>query len=434
MRWLGPVLGVIAGLVVAAPLRIFAQETGAGVMTVDEVVARALADNPDLRAVRAEVDAAVGRVKQAGLRPNPMLELGGQKAISPDNNLNIGVTLPLDLNGRVDGRVGVAQRELEMKRAQVAERERRLAADVRLKAGELLAGRRNVEVTEELLRINRDALRLVGDRVREGAAPPLEENLLLVEVNRLDASRQMLESRVTVTALQLKALAGMEPDAPLALRGELAGVSPAVSRAEAVAQALAGRPDLEVARADAAMARAKIRKEEAEGRWDASVSVGYQRQDFGFSGLRGVASNGSLQQIQDVFHYFGAGVSITLPVRNRNQGNVAAAVAETRAADRRQEFMVLVIRQEVEAAFTQLDAAQRALSLYERGVRDVAQRNLEVVRRTWELGRGNLLDVITEQRRLIEIENGYTDALKQVFDATVEIDRAVGLTTTAPRG
>jgi cobalt-zinc-cadmium efflux system outer membrane protein len=83
-------------------------------------VARALADNPDLRAVHADVDAAVGRLRQAGLRPNPMLELGGQKAISPDSNLNIGVTLPLDLNGRVDGRVGVAQRELEMKRAQVA--------------------------------------------------------------------------------------------------------------------------------------------------------------------------------------------------------------------------------------------------------------------------------------------------------------------------
>jgi outer membrane protein TolC len=135
MRWLGPVLRVVAGLIVAFPLQTFAQGADAGVMTVDDVVARALADNPDLRAARAEVDAAVGRVRQAGLRPNPMLEVGGQKAISPDNNFSIGVTLPLDLNGRVDGRVGVAQRELELKRAQVAERERRLAAEVRLKAG-----------------------------------------------------------------------------------------------------------------------------------------------------------------------------------------------------------------------------------------------------------------------------------------------------------
>jgi outer membrane protein TolC len=182
------------------------------------------------------------------------------------------------------------------------------------------------------------------------------------------------------------------------------------------------------------MARAKIRREEADGRWDASVSVGYQRQDFGFSGLRGVASNGTLQQIQDVFHYFGAGVTVTLPVRNRNQGNVAAAMAETRAAERRQEFIVLVVRQEVEAAFAQLDAAQRALAIYERGVRDVARRNLDVVRRTWELGRGTLLDVVTEQRRLIEVENGYTEALKHVYDSTVEIERAVGVTATTPRG
>jgi outer membrane protein, heavy metal efflux system len=434
MRTLVGRLSVAVALALFEPSGAFAQASDAGIMTVDEVVARALADNPDLRAVRAEVDAAGGRLRQAGLRPNPMLELGGQKAISPDSNVSVALTLPLDLNGRVDGRVGVASREVELRRAQVAERERRLAADVRLKAGELLAARRNVEVTDELLGINREGLRLVGDRVREGAAPALDENLLLVEVNRLEAGRQMLESRVAVLTLQLRALAGMEPEAPLTLRGGLAGAGPAVSRAEAVAKALAGRPDLEMARADAAMARAKIRKEEAEGRWDASVSVGYQRQDFGFSGLRGVTSNGTLQQIRDVFHYFGAGVSITLPVRNRNQGNVAAAVAETRAAERRQEFVVLVIRQEVEAAYTHLEAARRALALYERGVRDVAKQNLEVVRRTWELGRGTLLDVITEQRRLIEIENGYTDALKQVFDATVEIDRAVGLTTTAPRG
>ena len=162
------------------------------------------------------------------------------------------------------------------------------------------------------------------------------------------------------------------------------------------------------------------------------AGVGYQRQDFGFGGLRGVASNGTLQPIQDVFHYFGAGVTVTLPVRNRNEGNVAAAVAETRAAERRQDFMVLVVRQEVESAFTQLEAARRAVALYERGVRDVARRNLDVVRRTGELGRGTLLDVITEQRSLIEVENGYTETLKQVYDATVEIERAVGVMIAAP--
>jgi hypothetical protein len=76
-----------------------------------------------------------------------MLDVGGQKALGPDNNLVVGVTLPLDLNGRKEGRVGVAERELDVRRAQLAERERRLRADLRMKASEVLAARRNLGTT-----------------------------------------------------------------------------------------------------------------------------------------------------------------------------------------------------------------------------------------------------------------------------------------------
>jgi cobalt-zinc-cadmium efflux system outer membrane protein len=421
------IIVVLLGLPLAEPRSAPAQgQGGIGEFTVDELVTRALADNPELRASRAEVDAAVGRLRQAGLRPNPMLDLGGQQNVAgPDNNVMIGVTLPLDLNRRKEGRVGLAERELEMKRAQVADRERRLRADVRMKAGEVLAARRNLRFAEELLEVNREGLRLVRERVRQGAAPPLEESLLLVEVNRLDASRRLLESRVEVLTLQMKALAGMAPDAPLSIRGDLIPARPVLNRETAQARALAARPDHSVARADAAMARAKILKEEAEGRWDASVNVGYQRQDFGF-GLSGTTDRGGTRSIQDIFHYFGGGVTITLPFRNRNQGNIAAAVAETQAAERRVEFVTLTIRQEVAAAFIQHEAAQRSLEIYGRGVREVARQNLEVVRKTYELGRIPLLDVIAEQRRYIEIETGFTESLKQVYDAVIEIERAVG--------
>ena len=412
-------------VIVAAALTLSAGQAAATEVTVDELVARAIADNADLRAARAEVEAAVARVRQAGLRPNPMLDLSGQKAIGPDNNLMVGVTWPLDRGGRKEGRVGVAQREVDVKRAQVLDRERRLAADVRMKAGEHLAAQRNLGVTDDLLRLNHDALRIVRDRVREGAAPALEENLMLVEVNRLDATRQMQASRADVAALQLKLLAGMAPDAPLSLRGDLAAVPQPVDRPAALRRAVERRPDLGAARAEATASRARIAKEEAEGRWDASVNVGYQRQEMGF-GLMGTTERGAARPIEDVFHFFGAGVSITLPVRNRNQGNIAAAGAEARAADRRVEFMELMARQEVEAAFAQYDAAVRSRSIYERGVRDVAARNLDVVRKTHELGRVSLLDVIAEQRRYIEIENGYTDVLRLVYDAAVDIERAVG--------
>lgn len=394
--------------------------------TIEDVVARALADNPDLLAARAEVDAAVGRLRQAGLRPNPTLDLGGQKALSPDNNLTVALRLPLDLNDRKGGRVAVAEQEVELRRTQLADRERRLRADVRMKAGELLAARRNLQTAEELLDVNRRALGVVGSRVREGAAPAIDESLQLVEVNRLDASRQLLASRVDITTLQLKLLAGMSTDAPLTIRGDIMTSAPVLDRADAVQRALASRPDLAAARTDVAMARAMIRKEQAEGRWDASVNVGYMRQDSGF-GLNGLTNSGQTRLIQDVFHYFGGGVTILLPVLNRNQGNIAAAEAGARAAERRLEFASLTVQQEVEAAFAQHEAASRSLDIYGRGVRDVARRNLDVVRQSYELGRGSLLDVIAEQRRLIDVETGYTDALKRVYDATVEVARAAGV-------
>ncbi len=416
-------VGLLAGGRVA-----FAQSLpAAGPVTVDQVVERAVADNPELRAMRAEVDAARGRLLQAGLRPNPMLDLGGQANVSgPDNNVTVGLSIPLDLNGRKAGRVGVAEREIDVKQAQVSERERRLSAEVRLKASDLLAARRNLDFTEELLSTNQKGLGLVRDRVQQGAAPPLDENLVLVEVNRLEASLSILKSRVEVLGLQLRLLAGMPPDEPLSLQGELAPRPSTLDRAQALTQALAGRPDIVIARSEAAMAHAKIRREEAEGRWDARFNLGYQRQDSGFP-LNGLTDRGGTRPIQDTFNYVGGGVTIMVPVRNQNQGNVAAATAEAQAAERKRDAAELIVRQEVAAAFAQLDAAQRALAIYSRGVRDVASRNLGVVRQAYELGRIPLLDVIAEQRRYIDIEMGYTDALKLVYDAGIEIQRAVAV-------
>jgi cobalt-zinc-cadmium efflux system outer membrane protein len=420
-------LMLLVGLAAVIPRAVHAQAPSTtGAYTIDELVRRALADNPELRAARAEVDAARGRVAQAGLRPNPMLDLGAQHSVAgPDNNIMVGVTLPLDLNRRKAGRIGVAERELDMKEAQVAERERQLRAEVRLKAGELLAAQRNLRFTEEQLEANRKALGLVQQRVRRGATPSLDENLMRVEVNRLDASRRILTGKVEVLTLQLKALAGLAPQAQLALRGDLSPAPAGLEPEEGLRLALAARPDLLVAQAEVAMAGAKVRKEEAEGRWDASVNVGYMRQNFGYD-LKGFTENGEARAITDVFHYVGGGVTITLPLRNRNQGNIAAALAEAQAAGRRVDFVTLTIRQEVAAAFTQYEAAQRALEVYEQGVREVARQNLQVIRQAYELGRTSLLDVIAEQRRYIDIEMGYTEALKQVYDAAVDIARAVG--------
>lgn len=414
-------LGLLACLL-AGPVAAQAQ------IGVEELVARGVEANPELRAARTEVDAARGRLRQAGFRPNPMLDLNGSKNVAgPDNMQMIGISWPLDLGGRKDARVAVAARELAVSQARVADRERQVAAEIRMKAGELFGAKRNLQITDLLLAANRDAHRLVSQRVREGAAPPLDESLLLVEIARLEAMRAGQAGRVEAPRLGLARLVGASPAEPLEVFGDLQAVPAPADRESALRQALERRPDLTMAALEERLTRARVDRERAEGRFDASLMLQYQRQDTGFD-LMGMNGEGNFKPIQDVFHMVTFGLSITLPVRHQNQGNVAAALAEAEGAQRRREATELLVRQEVASAYAQYDAIARAADIYMTQVLSTARRNFDVVRQSYEVGRTGLLDVIAEQRRLIELETGYTEVLKQGWDAVVDIQRAIGVT------
>lgn len=426
MRQHAVVLALLWGAAALAPPGLEAQAPASGPLTVDELVVRGLADNPDLRAARTEVEAAKGRQRQAGFRPNPTLDLSGtQNVAGPDNMQMIGVSLPLDLGGRKDARVSVAERELTVKQAQVGDRERRLAADIRMKAGEVLAAARNLKITDDLIAANQETQKLIARRVAEGAAPALDEQLVLVEITRLEAQRAGQGGRLESLRLQLLPLVGLIPSAPVEVAGSVEEAIGVPERADAVARAVEERPDLRMARLEESLAGARVEKERAEGRYDASLFAQYQRQDTGFD-LMGMDAAGRFKPIQDVFHMVTFGVSIVLPVRQQNQGNIAAARADLEGAQRRREATDLVVRQEVASAYAQYDGAARAAAIYARQVLNTARRNFDVVRKSYDLGRVSLLDVIAEQRRLIELEMGYTDVLKQRWDAAVDVQRAVG--------
>ena len=154
-------------------------------ITADDAVARALENNGEIQAMRKEVEAARALVKQAGLRPNPILTAGGAKQIGgADNNQMADVMLPLELGGRRAARIAVAQRELEIREFALANQERLLAAEVRVKFGEALAAIKKLEVTEKTLVAAKQGYELVAARVTEGKTAPLEQNIFLVEVNR----------------------------------------------------------------------------------------------------------------------------------------------------------------------------------------------------------------------------------------------------------
>lgn len=408
---------------ISSPTKYFDPQTG---ITVDRAVIYALEHNGELLAARKEIDAANALVKQAALRANPRVDATVSKTVTgTDNNITVNGMLPLELGGRRPARIRVAERELEMRRQDVANRERMLAADVRAKFGEALAAILKLGFDEDLIAASQRGYNLVSARVTEGGTAPLEQNMVLVELNRLRSTRETAEGKAQIEMLELRNLIGMTPDEPLRLRGDFNDlITPLSPLAEATVRALSERPDLKLAKAAESFAEARIEQARVEGRLDASLIAGYQRMDFGYP-LSGINDAGQLRPIQGSFHYFTVGVSLDLPMRNKNQGAIEAAVAEAEGAKRRREFLELTVRREVASAYAQYNSTARAAEIFRVGVKDQANANLDVVRQTYELGSKTLIDYLGEQRRFIDLQNGYIDALLDTYKARVEVERAV---------
>lgn len=402
--------------------RFFDQANG---ITADDAVRATIENHPELAVMRKEASAGEALISQARLRPNPMVEVGATRQMNgSDNSFMVEAGLPLELGGRRGARIRVAESEAEIRKLAVAERERILAAEVRMVFGETLASILKLKFIEEMLAAATENYDLVSAQVDEGRRAPLERNMEVVELNRIRAMREMAEGDAEIRLLDLRNLMGMQPDVPLKIRGDLDGpIEQLLPQAEAVQNALQLRSDLAGARAVERLVSARTNQARAEGRIDADAMIGFQRMRAGFP-LSGFNDMGILMPIMNRMNFFTFGVRLNVPVRNRNQGMIAASILEEEAAGKRREFGELVVRRDVAAAYARYNRSARAEQIFRVGVREQAAQNLDVVRQTYELGSKTLLDYIGERKRFIETEIGFIDAQKEVYQARIEILRA----------
>jgi cobalt-zinc-cadmium efflux system outer membrane protein len=131
-------------------------------------------------------------------------------------------------------------------------------------------------------------------------------------------------------------------------------------------------------------------------------------------------------RVRGIFHNVTFGATVSVPLWNRNQGWIAAAEAERAGAERTQAARTLAVRAEIAAASARERAARQAVGVYVSGARDLATRNLDIVRESYELGRTRLVDVLVEQRRVLETEMAFTDALGEAYQAHVALLKARG--------
>jgi cobalt-zinc-cadmium efflux system outer membrane protein len=117
---------------------------------------------------------------------------------------------------------------------------------------------------------------------------------------------------------------------------------------------------------------------------------------------------------------------VTVPLFNRNQGDVAAARAERSGAEAQLEAARLSAMTEVAATRARDQRAREAVKLYSTGARTLARQNLTVVEQSYELGRATVFDVIAEQRRFLELERAYTETLRAAFEARTALKNALG--------
>jgi outer membrane protein, heavy metal efflux system len=399
----------------------------AGGLGLDDAIARALEREPSLRAVRTQVDVAQGARTQAELRPNPSLSFSQQQEPGgTDNQTRIELQWPLDLY-RKSGRVAVADREVDAAHQATANQEWVLSASVRLKYGEVLTAIRTLSVTEQLLSATSRQRALVTSRVEQGAAPPLDRDMLRVEEQKLEADRRLQRGVVERRLVELKRLLGMPADAALTLRQSLE-----ILVRESVAtptpqdeQAITSRADVREAEARIHVAEAQIDRARREGRADINLFGMYMRMDAGFP-QQGFSSSGTRERVRGVFHYWSAGAMVTLPITNRNQGNVAVAEAERTGAAAQLEAARLTAQAEIAAARSRDEHATEALQAYSGDAITLAIQNLDVVRQTYELGRGTLLDVLNEQRRYFDLERSFTDVLHEAYEARQILKTALG--------
>ena len=401
-------------------------------LSSDDLVRRALASNGELAAARIEIERARGRLRQAGLRPNPTLEVeqttGRFTGSADERETSVGVAVPIELGAKRKRRVELAQAELEAVEAEVADRERRLTLEVMTVYAEALSALRELETTESINQVDLQTTRFVQARVNEGESAPLELNLLRTEVDRLRSRRALVEGRLTTALLRLKALAGISNAEPLRLQESLTTVRQLAfpqSVDAAIAIALRSRPDLRLARLNEEVAEAGLKLARASASPDLTAFTRY-------SVSRSAFEDTPVGVLRDRDKTLTFGVSVGIPIFNRNQGGKAEAAALISQARTRREFLEQIIRSEVQSAYARYEAARSAALTFEQGVIGRSTENIRVIRAAYELGQFQITDLLSEQRRLLDSQREYTETLTEQYRALADLQAALGGPITKP--
>jgi outer membrane protein, heavy metal efflux system len=402
------------------------EEGPPGGLTLDEAIDRLVRENLALKARSLELPQAEADILTAGLRANPLLyadsqliPYGNYSERKPGGPLqyDLNVTQPLDVTHKRKARTLLATRAKRVLEAQYQDAVRLQIDNLYTAYTDVLASRETIRFAEAA----REGLAIILDRTRrmyEGGTRTI------ADVSRLEsiyegAEVELMDSRETLrsTRRNLGVLLGLPGPAAEALevRGSIRDTSPPPPPIDALIQvALTCRPDvvsyrLGITRADAELGLAKANRL-------SDVYLLYQPYTFQNNAYLGKSSA----------HSWAIGVTVPLPVFDRNQGNIEKArvnIHQSRIelAEREQ-----AVSNEVRKAGREYLVTRAAMERIEGRALPAAARVRDDAYRLYLRGQEAAIVYLNAQREYNEAARQYRDMLVRHRRSMLRLNTAVG--------
>ena len=404
-------------LLLAAPMVAMAQVPTPPV-TLADLEQMALERNPTIGQAKADVDAAAGLAKQAGLYPNPVVSVVGEEiARGP---IIRGGEIGAGFQQRIvtAGKLGLSRKVAEQERAIIeeaakAQRQRVLNA-VRALYYQALGDQYRIRVRTNLASLATEAVRISGELANVGAADQPDLLAADVEAQRIELELADAVNRQERTWRQLAAVVNNPSLRPTPLAGELETV-PRLEVDQALEAIYAESPELRAASIDVNRAETALTRTKKEVIPDLIVSGGvrYNRE------LLEVANGSALRRPVGPEGFFDIGIQI--PIFNRNQGNVAAARAGVDRAKLEVDRTKLALRSRLAEVYREYTTSLLRADRYRQDVLPKAQKAYELYLNNFRQMAAAYPQALIAQRNLFQLQDAYVDALTSVWQRSTEI-------------
>lgn len=409
-------------------------------LTLADARALALHSNPELRATRLGIDIARGELRQADLllQWNPSADV-----LAGGPGMEIGLTQEVEIAAQRGARRAAGRAGVERAQASVLNAARLTVADADRAYYRLAASRQREALATEILVLNARLTDVATRQLIAGDISQLDANLATVEYGRSRARALGARRERAGAEAELRRLLGLPIATPIAPQIDLQiilppSVPPRVNAPLASVRSSALRDSLSVARSldqllvdtltvDSLTALALARRPDLAERAAAARQALAQASVARREAFPNLALRASSEQIEGrAGRVLRPGIGLTLPMFNRNQGEVEARRAESRQAELERAALVAGVRSDVATAVTTYETAVAETSVLERTVLAPARENRRLLEIAYRAGKVGLPELLLIRNQVMDAELEYWEAWLAAHEALADLDAATG--------